>query len=308
MDLRQLRYLVALAEELNFTRAAARCNVSQPPFSRAIRDLELEIGARLFERDKHKVALTPAGSSLVDDARRSLSMIAEGTRRAQQTAAGYSGTLTFGLGGSNVYSLLPALVASFRRVAPDVLISFRAMPVLNQIDALREGEIDVGILRLPVFDELIATRFVYAEPMVVALPAGHELLADSAAITIDQLAGSSFVTYEPTRGFNFHADLLALCNLANFAPNILHLAPTTEAVVGIVACGEGVAILPASAERLRMRGVAFRPLSTHGVAPSLRSVKFGLAWRKASETAVTRRFLEHAAEEMLVWNRSAQPQ
>lgn len=308
MDLRQLRYLVALAEELNFTRAAARCHVSQPPFSRAIRDLEIEIGARLFERDKHRVALTPAGASLVEDARRSLALIAEGTLRAQRTAAGYSGTLTFGFGGSNVYSLLPALVASFRKVAPDVLISFKAMPVLSQIDALREGTIDIGILRLPVFDELIATRFVYAEPLVVALPAGHELLADSSAITIDQLAGSPFVTYEPTRGFNFHSDLLALCNLANFAPNIVHLAPTTEAVVGIVACGEGVAILPASAERLRMRGVAFRPLSIRGVAPSLRSVKFGLAWRSGFETAVVSRFLEHAAQEILAWNRAPAPQ
>jgi DNA-binding transcriptional LysR family regulator len=117
MDLRQLRYLIALAEELNFTRAAARCNVSQPPFSRAIRDLETDIGARLFDRDKHRVALT-AGASMVEDARRSLAMIEEGRHRAQRTAAGYSGTLTFGFGGSTVYSLLPSLVAGFARLRP----------------------------------------------------------------------------------------------------------------------------------------------------------------------------------------------
>ncbi|WP_194917962.1 LysR substrate-binding domain-containing protein [Novosphingobium sp. NBM11] len=293
MDLRQLRYLIALAEELNFTRAAARCNVSQPPFSRAIRDLETDIGARLFDRDKHRVALTAAGASMVEDARRSLAMIEEGRHRAQRTAAGYSGTLTFGFGGSTVYSLLPSLVAGFRRIAPDVLIGFRAMPVLNQIEALREGVIDIGILRLPVFDEMIATRFVYAEPLIVALPAGHPLLADSSAITIGQLASSPFVTYEPTRGFNFHADLLALCSLASFAPDIVHQAPTTEAVVGIVACGEGVAILPASAERLRMRGVSFRPLNLGSAPEALGSVRFGLAWRRGMETPIIRRFLEH---------------
>ncbi len=295
MYLRQLRYLVALAEELNFTRAAARCHVSQPPFSRAIRDLELQIGARLFDRDKHRVALTPAGASMVEDARKSLALLDEGARRAQRTAAGYSGTLTFGFGGSTVYSLLPALVASFREIAPDVLIAFKAMPVLSQIEALRDGIIDVGILRLPVFDEMVSTQFVYAEPLVVALPSGHALLGSSAAVTIDQLAASPFVTYEPTRGFNFHADLLALCSLANFAPNIVHLAPTTEAVVGIVACGEGVAILPASAERLRMRGVAFRPLDVVSAPANLGVVRFGLAWRRDFDTAILRRFLEHAA-------------
>lgn len=296
MDLRQLRYLIALSEELNFTRAAARCHVSQPPFSRAIRDLETELGVRLFERDKHHVTLTSAGASMVEDARKSLAILHEGTRRAQRTAAGFSGTLTFGFGGSNVYSLLPSLVSSFRTVAPDVLVAFQAMPVLNQIEALRDGTIDIGILRLPVFDELIATRFVYAEPLVVALPGGHPLLADSGAVAVDQLAPSPFVAYEPTRGFNFHSDLLALCSLASFAPDIVHLAPTTEAVVGIVACGEGVAILPASAERLRMRGCSFRPLNVKNVPVHLSQVRFGVAWRKGQESAVTLRFLEHVAK------------
>ena len=150
-------------------------------------------------------------------------------------------------------------------------------------------------MRLPVFDEVLATRFIYAEPLIVALPSRHSLLANSGPILIDSLGACPFVTYEPTRGFNFHADLLALCRLASFSPNMVHLAPNTESVVGIVACGEGVAVLPASAERLRMRGVSFRPLLAPMAPPRLSRVRFGLAWHAERENASLRHFVDHAS-------------
>jgi LysR family transcriptional regulator, benzoate and cis,cis-muconate-responsive activator of ben and cat genes len=292
MDLRQMRYVIAIAEELNFTRAARRCNISQPPLSRAIRELENEIGARLFDRDKHHVALTPAGKVFIADARKALEILDDGSARARRFAEGLSGTLDIGFGGSTVYALVPALVRRFRETTPEVEIVFHAMSVLHQIEALRLGEIDVGIVRLPIFDELIETRFVHSEPLIVALPVGHPLLSDSGAIGIDALRASPFVAYQPTRGFNVHADLHALCRLAGFDPMIAHEAPTTEAVIGIVACGEGVAIVPASAERLRMRGVAFRSLQPPPQAPDLADVRFGLAWRRNQANATTMQFVE----------------
>lgn len=292
MDLRQMRYVVAVAEELSFTRAAARCHVSQPPLSRAIRELEAEMGVQLFERDTHSVRVTLAGQVLVADVRLALSTLEKGIESARRTAAGLKGTLKIGFGGSTVYSLMPSLVRRFRSAASDVDLEFRAMPVLGQIDALRSGEIDVGLLRLPIFDELIETAYVHSEPMVVALPEGHALLSSSGPVSMNDLRDSRFVTYEPTRGFNFHADLLAMCRLAGFNPDISHQVPTTEAVVGIVACGEGVAILPASAERLRMRGVAFRPLSTRRMPDQLKEVRFGLAWCKDSAPATALRFVD----------------
>jgi DNA-binding transcriptional LysR family regulator len=165
------------------------------------------------------------------------------------------------------------------------------MSVLEQIEALRESRIDVGLIRLPVLDELVETAPVYQEPLSVALPVEHRLLAASGPVAIRELADSPFITYEPRRGFNFQADLHALCRFARFEPQIVHQASSTEAVVGIVACGEGVAIVPASAERLRMRGVAFRPLDTKGIPVQLASVSFGIGWRRDFASAVTQEFI-----------------
>jgi DNA-binding transcriptional LysR family regulator len=284
-----------VADERSFTRAAQRCHVSQPPLSRAIAQLEAELGLRLFDRDTHSVALTEAGAALVQEARRGLALLEAGAAKARQTAAGQRGTLVIGFGGSIVYSLLPALVRQFRAAAPDVEIRFRPMAVLRQIDALRAGEIDLGILRMPVFDELIHTQPVHREQLVAALPTGHPLLAVAGPIELGALANSRFVTYEPSRGFQYHADLLSLCRLRDFVPAIAHEAPTTEAVVGIVACGEGVALVPTSAERLRMRGVTFRPLATQSLPTRLTTVEFALAWRRESPSSVTLEFAACAA-------------
>lgn len=294
MDQRQLRNLVALGEELNFTRAAARCHISQPPLSRSIAMLEAELGVRLFDRDRHSVQLTEAGHGLLQDARRILSLTEEAAERVRRVARGLRGTLTLGFGGSSVYSHWPQVVRAFTDAVPDVRIVFRPMAMLEQVDALREGTIDLGLIRMPITDELITTEFAYSEPLVVALPTQHPLLAAPAPITLSALTTSDFVTYEPRRGFNYYADLHALCRLADFKPNIAQEGHSTEAVVGIVACGQGVAILPESAYRLQMRGVDFRALDVRDVPPQLATVTFGYAWRKQSPSAVTLEFIEHA--------------
>lgn len=304
MDLRQLRYFLVLSEELNFTRAAARCNVSQPPLSRAIAQLEEELGAALFVRDTHRVTLTAAGRSLADDAARLLAGVSEAGEKARGIARGQRGTLKLGFGGSTVYSLWPKLVHGFRAVVPDVTIQFVSMPVIEQIEALREGRIDIGMIREPILDEILATQTVYRETLAVALPAGHPLEATTGPIAIQQLASCPFVTYEPRRGFSYHADLHAQCRIAGFEPMIAHEAPSTEAVVGIVACGEGVALVPASAERLRMHGVRFRPLRVSTPPQPFESVTFGLAWNKLTVSSVALEFVSYAGK----WSASLDPE
>lgn len=296
MDLRQLRYFLVLSEELNFTRAAARCHVSQPPLSRAIAQLEQEYGTPLFVRDTHHVSLTAAGRSLAEDARRLLAAADEAGDRVRRIARGQRGTLKLGFGGSAVYSLWPRLVQGFRTTAPDVRLVFESMPVLEQIEALREGRIDVGLIRLPIMDEMLMTETVYHEMLTVALPSSHPLCEVSGSIAIGQLASSPFVAYEPRRGFSYHADLHALCRLAGFEPIIAHEASSTEAVVGIVACQEGVAIVPASADRLRMHGVCFRPLRTSAPPQPFETVTFGLAWNRNAASPVAMEFVAHARD------------
>jgi len=294
MDLRQLRYFLALSEELNFTRAAARCNVSQPPLSRAIAQLEEELGAVLFVRDTHHVALTAAGRVLAEDAKRLLAAAEEAGDKARRTARGQRGTLKLGFGGSTVYSLWPRLIQGFREAAPDVRLIFSSMPVLEQIEALRDGQVDLGLIRLPIMDEMLMTETVYHERLAVALPPGHPLCSASEPVRIGQLASDRFVTYEPRRGFSYYADLHALCKLAGFEPNIAHEASSTEAVVGIVACDEGVAIVPSSAERLRMHGVSFRPLLVSSKPKPFETVTFGLAWNREAPSPVVMEFISYA--------------
>lgn len=297
MDLRQVRYLIALADELNFTRAAQRCNVSQPPLSRAISLLERQVGAQLFLRDTHRVALTAAGQRLVDDARRAIGILDESASLARRIAQGLEGSVTLGFGGSTVYAVMPELVRHFRNMVPHVEINFRAMPVLGHIDAIREGTIDIGVVMLPTDDETIETQPILKEPLGVALPEEHPLARSGRrSIKITELAKEPFVVYQPARGYHYQADVVALCRFAGFQPRIVHAAPTTEGVVGVVACGEGVALVSASAQRLQMRGVTFRPLSIGKAPRHLGTVHFALAWHNKRLTPAAAEFLRRARE------------
>jgi DNA-binding transcriptional LysR family regulator len=296
MDTRQARYLIALAEELNFTRAAERCRISQPPLSRAISQLERQIGVQLFLRDTHHVALTAAGQRLVTDARRAIEILDESTGLARRIGQGLEGALTIGFGGSTVYAIVPEVVRHFRRTVPHVQINFKPMPVGDHIDAIRDGAIDIGIVTLPLQDEIIATQPILSEPHGVALPDGHSALRSRKAIKIAELAKEPFVVYQPVPGYHYQADLVALCRSAGFNPRIAHFAPTTEAVIGIVACGEGVALVSASAQRLRMRGVAFRPLHIGKAPKHLGATHFALAWHRERVSPAAVEFLRRARE------------
>ncbi|MDF0546516.1 LysR family transcriptional regulator [Sphingobium sp. H39-3-25] len=297
-----MRYFIATAEELNFTKAAQRCGVSQPPLSRAIAQLEDEIGTRLFVRDSHHVTLTKAGGSLLEDVRIAMRSIDTGVRRAQRVAKGLQGTLSIGFGGTPAYWLWPMLIRRFRIAIPDVQINFVSMPVLKQIEALRERRIDLGIVRLPVHDEMLGTILVHREPLMVALPDNFRIgsSATDGPIKMTDLIGARFVTYAPRRGFEYHYDLRALCRLAGFEPDIAHEGETTDAIIGMVACGEGVAILPSDARRLSIHGVSFRELDVEDVPERLRTVEFGLAWNIESKSLAISEFVHHATVRTLI--------
>ncbi|WP_456742218.1 LysR substrate-binding domain-containing protein [Bradyrhizobium sp. USDA 4469] len=245
----------------------------------------------MFDRNQHGVTLTALGTELLGDARRLLSAVDESADRLRRQALGQAGRLRLGFGGSTLYSLLPRLLRRFADAHPNVSIDFHPMPVLAQIEALRDDIIDLGLLRLPVHDELLATRAIHSEPLIVAVPV-DSALAQLPHPTLADMAGCCFVAYQRSRGFGYYNDLIGLCASAGFAPNIVHEAATTEAIVGIVACGQGVAIVPEAAQRLMMDGVAFRyPRFPDSAPSSLTTVEFALAWRRDSPSPVARQFV-----------------
>jgi DNA-binding transcriptional LysR family regulator len=258
MDLRHLRYFVAVAEELHFGRAAHRLHIAQPPLSRQIRALEEELRLRLFERNRNGVALTNAGKVFLVDVRRMFESLDVAVARAQQAARGALGSLRIGYVGSAVYIGLPETVRSFRESFPDVAISIRQMSPTEQVAALLEGRVELGFARAPVHEPSLRAQVVLDEELVAALPAGHAL-APRKRLRLAQLAPEPFLIASRTRGPGFHDYILSVCRGAGFTPRIVQDGSHLD-VLSLVAAGIGVALVPASLRALRERDVLYRPL------------------------------------------------
>lgn len=286
MELRQLRYFMAVADELSFVRAAKRVGISQPPLSRQIANLEIEIGARLFDRNKHGVKLTEAGVALRQELRLVLPRFDNAINTARRAAKGQVGTLSLGFGGSAVYTFTPSLLRQFRKRFPGVELSLQNIPVTSQLDALLDNRIDIGFLLYPVDHDAIATKILLHDRLNVALPAGHPLTRRR-DISVQELADSQFVVFPRSRNFGFYNKVADLCAKAGFVPNIVQEISPLEAQIGLVAAGVGIAIVPSVARKFRLAEVEFRPLRERTA-----SVKFAMAWRKADESPVVRAFID----------------
>lgn len=261
MDLRHLRYFVAVAEELHFGHAAERLHIAQPPLSRQIRALEEELGLRLFDRNRNGVALTEAGKVFLLDVRRLFESLDVAVTRAQQAARGALGTLRIGYVGSAVYSGLPATVRSFRSRFPDVVISIRQMSPSEQVAALLEGRVELGFARAPVHEPSLRARVVLDEELIAALPEGHAL-AHHKQLALKRLASEPFLIASRARGPGFHDYVLSICRHAGFTPRIVQEGSHLD-VLSLVAAGMGVALVPESLRELRERDVRYRSLREH---------------------------------------------
>jgi len=288
MELRSLRYFVALAEELHFGRAARRLSITQPPLSLAIRALEAELDVQLFARNRRHVALTHAGAAFLDQARGVLARAAEAVETARAADRGDVGRLVIGFMSASIYTLLPPLLRSFAATHPGVRLDLRELPLPQQWEALRRGDIDAGFVRPPVADTAFDHAPLLDEPLRVALPSGHRLAAAS-RIGIAQLRNEPFVMFQKSPGLVLHDLVLGFCMQHGFAPRVAQEASQTHAVIGLVSAGIGVALAPASAQEIRLRGVTFRPLRE-------RSPRIGtlLAWRRDDHSPALRAFIDTA--------------
>jgi DNA-binding transcriptional LysR family regulator len=288
MELRTLRYFVTLAEELHFGRAAERLSITQPPLSLAIRGLEQEIGVVLFARTRRQVALTTAGAAFLMQARDILARTVAAVELARAADRGTIGHLAIGFMSASIYTLLPSVLREFAASHAGVRLELRELTLPQQALALRRRDIQVGFVRPPVLDADLTSEMLLEEPLVVALPSGHPL-ATLKRIRARRLEGERFVMFQRAPGLVLHDLVLGFCLQQGFSPNVAQEASQSHAVVGLVSAGIGVALVPASAQAIRLRGVEFRRLAERSPA-----VGTAMAWRRDDASPVLEAFVKTA--------------
>jgi len=295
MELRHLRYFEAVAEELNFRRAARRMNVTQPSLSTQIRQLEEEMQARLLERDTHRVSLTPAGRRFLEDCRKLLRDAAESARTARRISRGEAGQLAIGFVASLGHGLLPRVLRAYRKKYPDVDLRLAEMDTTEQIEALAARRLDVGFigLGLPRETSDLSLELVAEEKLVAVLPQDHPLAtADGravASVPLRALEGERLLLSARQSAPIYNPWILTLCQQAGFQPYDVQEAGPPVTVLNYVAAGMGVTVLPAQFSRVPMAGVRFVPLADP--APVYR---YYAAWRSQNGHVALRHLVEIA--------------
>ena len=288
MELRHLRYFIAVAEELNFTRAAARLHIAQPPLSTQIKALEDELDTALFLREKRRVFLTQAGHELLERAR-AIVAAAEGAKSAARSAAaGVTGRLALGYTASSMFTeRLPAAIRRFRAAQPRIELLLHEMTSLDQLDALDARTLDVGILRKPDVTPPagVVVEPWYHAPLIAAVPRAHAL-ARQASIRIDRLRDEALITYPRDAGIGLYWPVLRLCAKAGFRPRIVREAREPSVMIGLVSAGVGIAIVPADTECIRLEGVAYLRIVGRDAVSTL-----SLAFRGGDDSESVRRLL-----------------
>ncbi|MGK4584593.1 LysR family transcriptional regulator [Kitasatospora sp. HPMI-4] len=292
LPLPQLHAFVVLAEELHFGHAAARLGIAQPPLSQQIRRLEEKVGHPLFSREPGRVELTPAGRELLPVARRALTDIADGLAAARAVGSGRAGRLRIGFAASLALTVLPGLLRTFRERCPDVHLDIHEMTSAPQLAALREGAIDIGLLREPPAEDAeLGFRTVLTEPFAAVLPAAHPL-ASRRTVPLAALADSPFVLLPRAVGPQLHDQITSLCAAAGFAPQVAQRAVEWQTVCALVETGLGVSLAPASIRRIRLKGVAFR-----GIEPDDVRTRVAVAWRRNDRDPLVARLLATVSQD-----------
>lgn len=261
MELRHLRYFVAVAEERHFGRAATRLHMAQPPLSQQIRNLEAELGVVLLRRTTRRVDLTPAGEAYLARAREILASVDEAGAEAGRVAEGLVGRVVIGCVGSATYSVLPSLARTLRRELPGIDFAFRGeMLVPDQVAALLAGRIDLALLRPPVDHPTLRVTTLRRESLIVALPEAHPLAARD-RLSVADLRDEALIVHVGQGRSVMHGVVISLCREAGFQPRVRHEVAETSTLVTFVASGLGVAVVPEPVAALGVAGATYRPLA-----------------------------------------------
>lgn len=292
IELRHLRYFVAVAQEGHITRAAERLGMQQPPLSQQIKALEREIGVQLFRRKARGVEPTEAARTFLADALSVLARVDEAVEAARRTAAGKQGRLRIGLPPSGPFHpFVPRMIRRFREACPLVSVSMEECLRAELLDGLRAGTLDVAFVRASIAPpEGLDVHLLLDEPMVVALPSAHALARPgprAGAVPLGRLAAEAFIVYARQQGPALYEATLAACAEAGFSPRLGQEAPRIISALSLVASGLGVTLVPASMQSMTMDGVAFRPLR----GPVQPKAFLSIAARRDAPSAAMRHFV-----------------
>lgn len=286
MKLHQLRYFVAVAEELHFGRAASRLRMAQPPLSRQIHELENELASPLFIRAKRHVELTDAGRILLQEARVALAQVDRAADAARRAGQGEIGQLVLGVVPTVDAQVFTRMLRTFAARYPKVQIVIRSLNTTAQLHGLRTGTLQAGFLRLPVRDDALTIRLVSREPLVAALPARHPI-ARSTRPSLAMLADEPHLIFPREVAPGYYDLIVSLYRHAGLQLRIAQEAEHVQTIVGLVAGGFGVSLLPGAVRNLRPRGVVFREL-----AGRLPKAETAVAYRRDDPSEILRAFID----------------
>jgi DNA-binding transcriptional LysR family regulator len=260
MEFRQLKYFIAVAEELNIGRAATRLHISQPPLTRQIQQLEEEFGAQLFLRTARGVELTQAGETFLRDARNIRDLMEQAVERAREAGQGKQGKMDIGIFGSGILDVIPKVLHAFRASHPNVQIALHTMTKKEQIEALRQHRISAGFNRMlaPLPD--ISSELVMIESIMVAVGESHPLAAKP-AILLKELANQPLILFPSGARPSFIDKIWALCAGEGFEPRVAQEVGDAPTSVALVAAGFGLSLVPEAATSLSVPGVVYRRLA-----------------------------------------------
>jgi DNA-binding transcriptional LysR family regulator len=284
VDIRQLNYFIAVAEERHFGRAAKRLHMAQPPLSQQIRQLEEQLGVRLLNRTTRRVDLTAAGQLLLDRGRQIVNDIGTLEADVYQVGKGATGVLRVGFSGSATYGVMPQIARLAKQVLPGLSLALNGEMLTPSMEAgLRDGTLDAALLRPPVSSQEIDYRVVAQEPLVVAVPS-FSALAEDRSVAMHELQDQDFIAYAPESVlYRITSDL---CRQAGFQPRITQVVGETSTMLAFVAAGGGVAVMPSRVRAFQLDGVAYREIE------NVPSVELAVAWLRGNHSTLLQNFLD----------------
>jgi DNA-binding transcriptional LysR family regulator len=285
VELRHMRYFVAVAEELHFGRAAKRLFMSQPPLSLQIKGLEDALGVELLHRTKRRVALTSAGQVFLEEARQVLALADRAKHAAIRAQRGEIGHLAVGFVGSATYQALPTVLRRVRSAYPEVEFRLREMTTAEQTEALQDRTLDVGFVRPPLYDPRLVTKTLLQEEFVLVLPEAHPL-CQVGHVELKDVADERFILYPRQLGPGLYDPVVSACQEAGFSPNVVQEANQMHTILSLVLAGFGIAFVPEGAKALRWEGVVYKRL-----ASNVPRTTIALAWNLENRSTTLSSFV-----------------